>query len=218
MKDMDDIDGPPPASRVPPAVTSWENLGAPGVFGGFIITANMLHAIAQSFVEPVPVERDVSTDRLASCLGWIEAVEMRAEALWGLVRWLTPRRFNICAEIRIGRFDSATGATESLKLMGAIARGAEPAIDAAEVNYSNITGARPLTMADLLAAKKAIDALPRPETDATLSPDAFQALNEVIRQGDALVDGYFATRPYGGLTIHIDETLPAGVWHKGKPR
>lgn len=75
-----------------------------------------------------------------------------------------------------------------------------------------------VTIADFEEVADKIRAMPKLETDATLSPAALAALNEVMRQGHEAVVAHFTRPAYDGLTIHLAERLPAGTWHRGKPR
>ncbi len=76
--------------------------------------------------------------------------------------------------------------------------------------FTNGPSPRPLTLAGLLETRRRLDALPRVPSAITVSPSIARGL-----QVGAIFDGM---PPPFLVTVHVDERLPDGAWHEGKPR
>jgi hypothetical protein len=77
---------------------------------------------------------------------------------------------------------------------------------------SNRVDLLPFTMTDVAACCRAFEALPPVENDITVAPDVFDALRTHLaaNPGDYNL--------FNGERVHVDVTLSAATWHKGKPR
>lgn len=78
-------------------------------------------------------------------------------------------------------------------------------------NYASPTAVPQITWEGIRAATERFKALPRAESDITVSRDVWDALqaNVPVSVGEP---------PPAALTVHVDDRLPRGAWHKGRPR
>lgn len=73
--------------------------------------------------------------------------------------------------------------------------------------YSNgFTGAPVVSLEALAAAAREIDALPKVESDITVSPDIEERVRALVRASGPL-----------SLRVWVDERLEPATWHAGKP-
>lgn len=68
-----------------------------------------------------------------------------------------------------------------------------------------------ISLDDIRAACERMAALPPVESDITVAPDVWNALR-------ARVPVETGAPPIDALNVHVDDRLPAGAWHKGRPR